>query len=58
VNVKGFLLAIRFWHELSKSDLTQGFVERVKLLLVSLWKAMERPFPKGIIVQERLSGWL
>jgi len=32
--VKGFLSTISLWHELSKSALTQVFVERVDLLLV------------------------
>jgi len=36
VRVKRLLSAIRLWHELSKNDLTQGFVKWVKLLLVSL----------------------
>jgi len=27
-------------------------------LLVSQWKVGERPFPRGIVAQERWSGWL
>ena len=36
VRVKLFLSAMRLWHKLKNNALTQGFVERVELLLVSL----------------------
>jgi len=49
VKVKGLLSAISIWHEFSKSALIQGFVERVELWLVSLWKTRERPFPRGVV---------
>jgi len=37
---------------------TQGFVERVELLPVSLWKVGENIFPRGVGVQEEYNGWL
>ena len=56
VNVKRFHLGISLWHELSKSATTQGFVEQVELLLVSLQKAREWSFPRGVVAEERYSG--
>jgi len=51
--LKRFLSAISHWHELSKSAFTQGFIEQVEFLLVSLWKVGKRPFPRGVVMQER-----
>jgi len=46
VRQKGFRSGINLWYELSKSSPTQGFIEWVELLLLSLWKAVEGTFVK------------
>jgi len=53
VTVKGFHSTISLWHELRKIAPIQGFVERVKLLLLSLWKAREMNFTRGVVPQQR-----
>jgi len=50
VSVKGFHSAISLWHELSKSAPTEGFVEQVDLLLVSLWNVGDWTFLRGVVV--------